>query len=89
MGPHAAPSTSRFPFDVLVRVTVGGYRMSFPDEPFPNVLAVAGYGADRASVLVVILDLDVNVLAGDRARGARAEAPFPEQPSQEKSSPQQ
>ena len=67
MGPHSPLGLSRFPLHVFVPVAIGSDRVSFPDEPFPDILAVAGYGADRTSESVMVLDRDVNSLATDLA----------------------
>ena len=39
--------------------------MSFPDEPFPDILAVAGCDPDRTPEFVTFLDGDVNPPAAD------------------------
>ena len=65
MAPHAALGLSGFPFHMLVSVAVGRDRVSFPDEPFPDILAVAGYDSDRTPELVVVLDRNVNPPAAD------------------------
>ena len=65
MVPHAASGSSRFPFKVLVLVTVGGDSVSLPDEPCPDILAVAGHGPDGAPILVIFLNHDVNVFAAN------------------------
>ena len=67
MAPHSPLGLSRFPLYVLVPVAIGSDRVSFPDEPLPDILAVAGYDADRTSKFVIVLDRDVNSLAADLA----------------------
>ena len=63
MAPHTALGLSRFLFDQLVPVAVQGPRMSFPDEPFADILALAGYDPDRTSEFVMVLDRDVDAPA--------------------------
>ena len=65
MAPHPPLGLSRFPLYVFVPVAIGSDRVSFPDEPLPDILAVAGYDADRTSESVIVLDRDVNSLATD------------------------
>ena len=65
MAPHAPPGAARLPFDVLVLIAVGGNRVPFANEPFPDVPAVAEHGADRPAVPVGVLDGDAYLLAAD------------------------
>ena len=65
MSPHTAPGLSRFPFDTSVLVVIGSDRVSFPDEPFPHILAVADYDPDRTPEFVVALNTNLNLLAAD------------------------
>lgn len=67
MVPHFPPGFSRLPFDSLVSVAVSGDCVSFPNEPFPDVFAVASDSSDCASELVMVFDPDVNPLAADLA----------------------
>ena len=67
MVPHFPPGFSRLPFDSLVSVAVSGDCVSFPNEPFPDVFAVASDSSDCASELVMVFDRDVNPLAADLA----------------------
>ena len=67
MAPHAALGPSRFPLDMCVSVAIGSDRVPFPDEPFPDILAVAGYDPDCTPEFVIVLDRDVNSLAADLA----------------------
>ena len=67
MTPHSPLGLSRFPLYVLVPVAIGSDRVSFPNEPLPDILAVADYEADRTSKFIIILDRNVNSLAADLA----------------------
>ena len=60
MAPHSPLGLSGFPFDMFVSVAICSDRVSFPDEPFPDILAVAGYDPNRTPELVVFFDRDVN-----------------------------
>ena len=65
MAPHTSLGLSRFLLDVPVPVAVGSDRISFPDKPFPDILAVAGYDADGTPEFVLVLDCHENLLAAD------------------------
>ena len=65
MAPHSLFGLSRFPFDMFVSVAICSDCVSFPDEPFPDILAVTGYDPNRPSELVVVLDRDVNLPTAD------------------------
>ena len=65
MAPHTTIGLSRFPLDVLVSVAIGSDRVSFPDEPFPDVTAIAGYDPECTPELVIVFNRDVNPPAAD------------------------
>ena len=54
--PHAALRCTRLSLDVSVAVAIGGDRVPFPHESFPDVPALVGYGAEQASEPVRTLD---------------------------------
>ncbi|MDE0003620.1 MAG: hypothetical protein OXQ29_13090 [Rhodospirillaceae bacterium] len=65
MLPHAVLCPARRQFGMVVAFIMGGDRVPFPDQPFPDVPALAGHGADQTSEPVRTLDRNLNVLASD------------------------
>ncbi|MDE0219099.1 MAG: hypothetical protein OXJ90_07500 [Spirochaetaceae bacterium] len=65
MAPHSPLGLTRFLLDMSVSVTICSDRGSFPDEPFADIHAVAGYDPNRTPELVVVLNCDVNPPAAD------------------------
>ena len=65
MAPHSPLGLSRFPLVMFVSVAICSDCVSFPDEPFPDILAVTGYDPNRTPKPVVVLDRDVNLPAAD------------------------
>ena len=65
MAPHSPLGLSRFPFEMYVSVAICSDCVSFADEPFPDIRAVASYDSNRTPKLVVVLDRDVNLPAAD------------------------
>lgn len=80
VAPHPPLGLSRFPLYVFVPIAIGSDRVSFPDEPLPDILAVAGYDADRTSESVIVLDRDVNSLATDLADQGALHTPSMSEP---------
>ena len=64
--PHSTACATSLTFDVFVLISVCRDGVPVPNEPFPNVFAVARYASQYATVLVVSLDRDSNVFAADR-----------------------
>ena len=65
MAPHTTFGLSRFTLDMFVPLAIGGDCVPFPDEPFPDILAVAGNDPDRSPEFVIVLDGNVNTFAPD------------------------
>ena len=63
--PPTAFRITRLPLDVLVTIAIGGDRVPFPHQPFPDVPALVGYGAEQASEPVRSLDRNADVLSSD------------------------
>lgn len=63
--PHAALRLPCFSLDAFVTVTVGGDRVSLPHQPFTDVPALVGYGAEQAPEIVRALDGDADVLTSN------------------------
>ena len=63
--PHTALRFSRLLLHVYVAVTIGGDGVPFLYQPFRDVAAVAGYGAEEASKMVCAVDMHADVLAAN------------------------
>ena len=63
--PHAAPCFTRRLLDVSVAVIMGGDCVPFPDQPFPDVPALAGHGANQPPGPVHTLDRNLDLPASD------------------------
>ncbi len=65
MIPHSPFGLLRLPFNMFVSFGISSDRVSFSDEPFPDIFAVAGDDPNRTSEPVVVFDRDVNPLAAN------------------------
>ena len=65
MTPKSSLSQAGLAGEVFVLFSVRGDCVSVSDEPCPNVFTLTRYAAQNATVLVVSLNRDLNVLAAD------------------------
>jgi len=63
--PHAPLGLPCPLLNMLVPVAIGSNCVAFLDEPFSNILALAGDNSDRTTEFVIVLDFDMHPFAAD------------------------